>query len=84
MLLDEGRGLYFKGRRKVHYLSSKTHRKSTALYPAVQSVEWSKYPSLQIYLPKEQMQVIDSIKIFNQEYSLPCCLCKDAWLLSIF
>lgn len=65
MLLDEGRGLYFKGRRKVHYLSSKTHRKSTALYPAVQSVEWSKYPSLQIYLPKEQMQVIDSIKIFN-------------------
>lgn len=84
MLLDEGRGLYFKGRRKVHYLSSKTHRKSIALYPAVQSVEWSKYPSLQIYLPKEQMQVIGSIKIFNQEYSLPCCSCKDAWLVSIF
>ena len=36
------------------------------------------------FTPKEQMQVIDSIKIFNQEYSLPCCSCKDAWLLSIF
>lgn len=84
MLSDEGMSLYFKGQRKVHYFSSKAHRKSTALYPTMQSVEWSKYPSFQIYLPKEQMQMIGSIKIFNQEYSLICCSCKDAWLVSIF
>lgn len=84
MLLDKGRGLYFKGWRKVHYLSSKTHRKSTALYPTVQSVVWSKYPSFQIYLPKEQMQMIGSIKISNLEYSLTCWSYKDAWLVTIF